>query len=283
MHLHHLTLLLTCALLVACGDKGDDTGAAGTGEGAGDGGTGDGEDGGTGDEGTGGGTGDDGGTGGGPGDDGGTGTGGGTGGDALPLEGFGELSGDCDVLDTELTDAAPSIFVNTLDFGTLTFDYDALSAGGQAVYDAGNLGGSSLYSEIFAYEVLYRCEEAALLQTEGGIVYTDPGGKKTDLLVDLDGEPIGVSVTRAYAWPPEDPYTVEQATTLLEDKLADVLLSSANVGAEHAWTKQVLSVIAYTPDHASSIVTAWSAIDADTRADTIVLVTVTEGDDALLY
>lgn len=279
--------LFVCSLAFACGDKDGETGASGgdsaTPEDTGDegGGTGD-QGGGTGGEG--GGTGGEGGGTGGEG--GGTGgeEGGGTGGDGdLPLDGLGTLSGDCDVLDTELSDGAPSIFVNTLDFGTEAFDYAALSEGGQTVHDDGNLGGSSLYSEIFAYEVLYRCEEAALLQTEGGIVYTDPSGKKTDLLVDLDGQTIGVSVTRAFAWPPEDPYTVAQATELLDDKLADVLLSSANVGAEHAWEKQILSVIAYTPDHAASIVTAWEALDADTKADTIVLVTATEGDDAFLY
>lgn len=275
-----VTLMLTFSLAFACGDKAADTAASG----ADGGGTGD-------DAGTGGGTGDHGetggdtGGGGGTGDDGGTGSGSGagTGGEALPLAGLGTLSGDCDVLDTELRDSAPSIFVNTLDFGAGPFDYDALSAGGQAVYDAGNLGGSSLYSEIFAYEVLYRCEEATLLQTEGDIIYDDAGGKKTDLRVSLDAESIGVSVTRAFAWPPEDPYTVEQATQLLDGKLDDVLLSSANVGSEHAWGKQILSVIAYTPDHAAAIVTAWDGLDDETRADTIVLVTITEGDDALLY
>lgn len=209
---------------------------------------------------------------------------GGTGGGGdLPLDGFGVLSGDCDVIDTELTDPGPSLFVNRLDFGAAPFDYDALSAGGQAVYDAGNLGGSSLYSEVFAYEVLHRCEEAALLETEAGIIYSDPAGKKTDLLVALDGQTIGVSVTRAYAWPPEAPYTVEQAFALLGDKLADVVLSSANVGSQHAWSKQILSVIAYTPEHAASVKTAWEGLDAQTRADTIVLVTITDGDDSLLY
>lgn len=263
-------LPLVLAVAAGCGDKSGDSGP-GTGAGTGS------DDG----DGTGGGTGDAGDAGGGAGD-GGEGTGG-DGGVDLPLDGLGTLSGDCDVIDTELTDPSPSLFVNTLDFGTTAFDRALLSEGGQAIHDAGNLGGSSLYSEIFAYEVLYRCELAALLETEADIVYTDPNGKKTDFLVELDGETIGVSVTRAFAWPPEDPYTVEQATELLTDKLGDVQLSSANVGAEHAWRKQVLSVIAYTPDHATSIVGAWDALDPAVRGDTIVLVTVTEGDDEALY
>ncbi len=63
--------------------------------------------------------------------------------------------------------------------------------------------------------MLYRCELAVLLKTEAEIVYRDDGGKKTDLLVEMDAAKIGVSVTRAYGWPPEDPYTVEDATALL--------------------------------------------------------------------
>ena len=202
----------------------------------------------------------------------------------LPLDGFGEISGECGVLtSTELTGPEPWLFRNAIDFGQLEFDYDQLSEGGQEVYDDGNLGGSSLYSEIFSYELLYRCELAALLKTEGEIVYDDEGGKKTDLLVEIDAETIGVSVTRAYGWPPEDPYTVDDAEALLEDKLADIPLSTDNVADEDAWTKQVLHVIAYASGHADSIETAWAGLDADLLGDTIVLVTVTDGDDEDLY
>ncbi|MCB9744474.1 MAG: hypothetical protein H6741_19835 [Alphaproteobacteria bacterium] len=199
------------------------------------------------------------------------------------LDGYGELTGDCQVLDTELSDTAPSIFVNTLDLGEGDWDVDALSTGGLEVWEDGNLGGSSLHSEVLAYEVLYRCELAALLKTEAEIVYVDAGGKKTDLLVEIDGVRVGVSVTRAYAWPPDEPYTVAQATTLLEDKLGDVLLSTANVAEEDAWQKQVLSVIAYTPDHAAAVQEAWASIDPAIRADTIVYVTATEGNDEDVY
>jgi hypothetical protein len=102
-------------------------------------------------------------------------------------------------------------------------------------------------------------------------------------LVELDGRRIGVSVTRAYHYPPSDPYTVQMATDLLEQKLADILLSSENVADEDAWTKQVLHVMAYEPGHAGCIQTAWEALSADVRADTVVLVTVTDGADEFVY
>lgn len=134
-----------------------------------------------------------------------------------------------------------------------------------------------------AFEVLYRCEGAALRKTEGEIEYQDDGGKKTDMLVELDGRRIGVSVTRAYVWENEDDYTIDEATGLLTDKLGDILLSSANVSDTDAWDKQVLAVLAYAPDYAAAIEAAWPLLDAEVRADTILWVTVTEGDDAFIY
>jgi len=163
------------------------------------------------------------------------------------------------------------------------FDYEQLTPGARSVHDAGNLNAGSLLSEVVAFETLARCEEAELVKTEGDIVYEDPDGTKTDLLVRIDGVVIGVSVTRAFDFPPEDPYTPQQAEALLTDKLGDVLASTANVSAQDAWQKQILHVIAYAPMHAQSVETAYASIDAALRADTVVMVTVTNGNDAFVY
>ena len=69
----------------------------------------------------------------------------------------------------------------------------------------------------------------------------------------------------------------------MEDKLSDVLLSSANVSAEDAWIKQVLHVVAYASEHADQVEEAWELQTDEVRADTIVFVTVTEGDDEIIY
>jgi hypothetical protein len=205
----------------------------------------------------------------------------------FPLEGFGDISGTCNVLDDELSSTQPSYIDNAIDFGDDPYDNPQdkplLTVGGMEIIDDGNAGGSSLYSEVFAYEVLYRCELAELLKTETEITYTNPQGKITDLLVEVDGVKIGVSVTRALAFPFDDPYTVQQATNLLEDKLADVRSSSANVSPEDAWEKQILHVIAYAPGHEDSLETAFAQLDASVKADTIVWVTVSNGSDDFLY
>jgi hypothetical protein len=69
----------------------------------------------------------------------------------------------------------------------------------------------------------------------------------------------------------------------LEGKLDDILVSSANVSAADAWQKQILAVVAPEPAHVDVLREAWAALDADTRADTVVYVIVTNGDDDFLY
>ena len=208
--------------------------------------------------------------------------------DVRPAPGFGTISGECDVLDDELTSAGPALVRNAIDFGQDPYDEadkPLLTEGGQEIIDDGNAGGSSVLSEVIAYELLARCEGATLLKTEKEIIYADQG-KITDQLVELDGLKIGVSVTRAYRGP-NNPYSLEAAQDLLADKLGDILLSSANVAPEDAWSKQILHVIAYEPEYADFVVQAWEDMDdpnlADVRADTVVVVTVTDGEDGFAY
>ena len=99
----------------------------------------------------------------------------------------------------------------------------------------------------------------------------------------IDGISTGVSVTRAFGWPPEAPYTDEQALDLLTDKLNDIALSSANASAENQWEKQILHILAYTPEHASTVEQVWSDLQDATKSDTVVVVTATEGDDEFMY
>lgn len=302
-------LVLAIAGLAACGDdSGGGGGAGGAGGGAtsgGDGGGGaaaastgttsstttttssgatTGSTGGAGGDGAGG---QGGGGGGGEGGSGGAGSGGDGGGGGVAADGYGAISGTCGAIDLrDLQDPAPSYLENAIDLTgepPITMDDpSALTPGSQEMIADGNLGGSSVWSEVFAYEVLARCDGAELVKTEGEIVYATEG-KKTDILLAIDGEKVGVSVVRAVGFPPEDPYTVAEALPVLEGKLDDILQSSANVAPEDAWVKQILAVVAYSDEHAQSMRDAWDMLDEETRADTIVLVTVTHGDDDFIY
>ncbi len=203
-----------------------------------------------------------------------------------PLDGFGALSGACGVLGRAELEGQAEVFINHIDFAMDPYD-DAdlalLSEGGQEILTDGNAGGNSLLSEVFAFEALHRCELAALLKTETEILYTDPMGKITDLLVEIDGHKIGVSVTRAVSFPRDADYPVEQASSLLSRKLDGVLKSTANVAPEDRWTKQILHILADEERHAEAMRAAYAPLDDALKADTLLIITVTNGQDDFIY
>lgn len=200
--------------------------------------------------------------------------------------GFGTYSGMCGVLaQMELTGPTPQLFTDTLTFPRAYVDPADrvyLTPGGVHLAETPNAGGSSGLSEIFAFEELAHCEMAALLKTETEIVYDTPG-KITDLEVTIDGHKIGVSVTRAVAFPFGSPYTLATASTLITRKLQDIQASTMNVSAADKWDKQILAVLAWDQQAADIVGQAWTAADAATKADTIVIVTVTAGEDSFIY
>ncbi|HJN75996.1 MAG TPA: hypothetical protein QGF58_18845 [Myxococcota bacterium] len=201
----------------------------------------------------------------------------------VPLDGQGEITGDCGFLaHQQWTSSESWLFRNSIDLGDAGLDVEDLSEGGAKVYTDGNLGGSSLLSEVLAFELLYRCELADLVKTEAEIEYATEG-KKTDLLVQIDSRSVGVSVTRAYHWPPEDLFTVEEADALLTDKLADASEADDNVAAADAWERTILHVIAYDSQYADMVEEAYGALGAGVTEDHILVVSVTEGDDEEVY
>lgn len=205
-------------------------------------------------------------------------------GPGLPLAGFGAITGDCGVLDDgEWLSSDPFLYRNAIDFGSQAYDLSLLSEGGQKVVTDDNLGGSSVKSEAIAVDVLHRCELATLLKTERWIDYLDANGKKTDELVTIDGRKVGVSVVRAYHYPPSNPYTEAEASAKLTGKLDDILKSSKNAAPGDAWERSILSVIAWDDQYADVVVAAWGKIDPAIRASTIVVVTSTHGEDGFLY
>jgi hypothetical protein len=76
---------------------------------------------------------------------------------------------------------------------------------------------------------------------------------------------------------------VSAAEALLEGKLGDILLSTQNVKPVHAWQKQILHVLAYDNQHRDALLSAYPQLPAAIRADTLVMITVTDGADAFVY
>jgi hypothetical protein len=205
--------------------------------------------------------------------------------DAAP-SGFGTLSGMCGVITAaDLTGTTPRVVRVDFDFMRQYMDpadRPLLTTGGLHLAETPNAGGSSGLSEIFAYEELDRCEHAMLLKTETEIVY-DTASKKTDMEILVAGHKIGVSVTRAFAFPLGTPYTLDAATTLITKKLNDIPLSTASVSAADKWDKQFLAILAYDTQSADTMNQAWTMLDSSIQGDTIVVLTTTNGADTFIY
>ena len=103
------------------------------------------------------------------------------------------------------------------------------------------------------------------------------------MLLEIDGKKIACNPTRAIGYPFDAPYSEAQAKTILEKKLNDINLSTLSVSAADRWLKRILIVFAYDEGHVAAVQSAWNALPAALRADTIVLVTVTDGSDTFIY
>lgn len=202
----------------------------------------------------------------------------------VPLPGFGAVTGACGPLSLmDLTSPSPATFDTRIDFGMNPFDAGLLSDGGYRLFNTPNAGGSSVASETFAYEVLHRCELAELFATETQVTYTPVTSKKTDLVVTLEGQVVGVSVARAFKFPPGSPLLVSDARNLLNGKFSDIQVSSRNVDPPWRWRKQILHVLAYDDVARQAVLDAAAQIDAGVRGDTILYLTTTDGNDAFIY
>ncbi|MDX2015195.1 MAG: hypothetical protein SFW67_33690 [Myxococcaceae bacterium] len=202
----------------------------------------------------------------------------------VPLAGFGAVTGACGPLSLmDLTSPTPATYETRIDFGAMSLDAGLLTDGGFRLFTTPNAGGSSVNSEVFSFEVLHRCELAELFATETQVTYTPPTSKKTDLVISLEGEIIGVSVARAFKFPPGSPLLVSDARTLLTGKFSDIQVSTQNVNPPYRWRKQILHVLAYDDVARQAVLDAAAQLDAGIRGDTILYLTTTDGNDAFIY
>ncbi len=115
-----------------------------------------------------------------------------------------------------------------------------LSDEGQRLLFTPNAGGNSVISEVLSFETLKCCfRNIKLKHTEMELKYKRIG-KITDYSVEINGVPIGVSVTRCmkYRGVLED----SDAHRLLTKKLKGVVESTKNINSRQKWKKQILHI-----------------------------------------
>ena len=192
-------------------------------------------------------------------------------------------SGACGgLVKAELSAPTPSVQDNLLVFvAGEAYDKPSLSPGGQTLFDTPNAGGSSTESETMSFEVLRYCDGAKLLKTETQILYQPPTTTApntiSDILVEIDGKKVGVSVTRVYKPASQPPMTDDAVKALIEKKLVGIVRSSERVLPQDKWVKQILHVFTVNKTGTDAVVRILPSISAANRADTIVLITQTTG------
>ena len=199
--------------------------------------------------------------------------------------GFGVLSGDCGTLEVALDSSQASVLQAQLDLANDGYDdgdKSKLSLDAQNVIDSGTAGGSSSLSEALAMDFLVRCDRATLIKTETEIDYMSSNSKMADLLVFVNGENVGVSVTRAVGFPKDEPYLPADAE-FLADKIADINNAESNASESNSWERSIVVVLAYSQMHAESMRTAWSGFTDSEKGDTIIIIVTTNGDDGAIY
>lgn len=198
----------------------------------------------------------------------------------------GILSGQCGEIDAVEVDSNEAFFFeNHMDFPVrlMANAIGIFEAGTQALIENPNAGGSSVLSEAMAFEMLARCDGASLRATENEVTYQPPDSEKTDFVITLDGETVGVSVTRAFVFNPSQEYTASEAQRVIGHKLAGIIESTQTVQPPYQWRKQILVVLTPSEMNAAIVRTVWEGLDTAMRADTIVVVTVTSGEDDFVY
>ncbi|MDP6943780.1 MAG: hypothetical protein QF464_06480 [Myxococcota bacterium] len=195
---------------------------------------------------------------------------------------WGTITGACGAISAAVQQPGAALLHTTYTFADgASFDPAGLSGQTLKRYEEPNAGGSSKCSEVMSMQLLMDCEGAVVTKTETEVVY-DTEGKITDYLIEVGGVTGGVSVTRAYLGPGVEVYTVEDATDLLEKKLAGIEEALNNVSTDDTWQKSIVHIWTLYPEWAETVQVAWAALEPATQGSTLVLVTVEEGSDYIV-
>jgi len=163
-----------------------------------------------------------------------------------------------------------------------------LSDEGQRMAFTPNAGGSSEASEVLSFEILRNAFGAKLLKTETELQYFDSvfgyrGSKITDYAVEMFGETVGVSVTRAiYLGRKQKISAFDHAVHLLEKKLLGIIKSTENV-INISWKKQLLHIFVDNEETKIIMTEAFQQVSSRLKSNTIILITVCQGAECIFH
>jgi hypothetical protein len=129
-----------------------------------------------------------------------------------------------------------------------------------------NAGGRSGLSEMLSIQYFCGVHSAKDVILEMEIEYWIDY-KMVDFVCSVDGERIGVSVTRAMGYPTADEFTIDKARSLLDKKLYGLVVARNAVVKKHRFFKSVLHIWCQTPLIAEYMKVAYDELLASPAGD----------------
>lgn len=138
-----------------------------------------------------------------------------------------------------------------------------------------NAGGSSNISEALSMQYMHWRYGATDFIPEMEAVYWIEYKIADYIITNLNGENVGVSVTRAVSYPFDADYSLERARDLVGKKLYGLIVARECITEEQSFHKSILHVWCISMEAATNIQTAFEEIkDNETYEDVVLICTV---------
>ncbi|XP_024364790.1 uncharacterized protein [Physcomitrium patens] len=142
-----------------------------------------------------------------------------------------------------------------------------------------NAGGSSTISESLSVEYFARRFRAQDIVSEMEVEYWSSNWKKVDYICTLYGQRVGVSVSRAMAFPDPKAFSPEMAHRLLHKKLYGLVVARDGVTKRHSFSKSILHVWCETQRTAEIMRTVSTDVRKDLNISDSIIMVLTVADD----
>ncbi|XP_057823422.1 uncharacterized protein LOC131035699 [Cryptomeria japonica] len=142
-----------------------------------------------------------------------------------------------------------------------------------------NAGGTSTISEALSVEYFVRRFQAKEIVTEMEVEYSHLNWKKVDYICTLNGQRVGVSVTRAMSYPDPDHFSPDMANRLLHKKLFGLVVARDGVADRHCFSQCILHVWCETERTAKLLQAEYADVSQELEVtdDVIMVLTVADG------
>lgn len=143
------------------------------------------------------------------------------------------------------------------------------------LYCEPNAGGKSVNSEAFSANILNELYGITNILSEMEVQYMWYDYTKCDYVCTIYDQRVGVSVTRAMAFPDPSYFTIDDADRLLKKKINGLMVAREGIITKYDFKKCILHIWCESKGIADIVKQRYQLIDNETRDNIIIVLTVT--------